>query len=116
MDTLPDIGCQPDYGLAEQPAFAVDTVQFGDGYAQRRPAGLNSTRREWSVTWTALPDLDAETLKQFLLSRQGVYAFWWRIPKSDEVVRVLCKEPPRVTYAYPRHSNVTATFTEDFAP
>lgn len=115
MDTLPDIGCQPDFSLTEKPALAVDSVQFGDGYTQRRPSGLNNVRRSWSATWTALPDADAEVLYQFLLSRQGVYAFLWRIPKSSEMVRVVASDIQK-SLAYPRYSNVSATFTEDFAP
>lgn len=114
MDLLPDIDREPDYGLSGQPSFAVDTVQFGDGYAQRRPAGLNSVRREWSVSWTLLSQVEMEVLRDFLLSRKGVHAFLWRLPEQHELVRVLCKEPPRYNYDGFEHYSLTATFTEDF--
>lgn len=114
MDFLPDIGREPDYGLAGQPSFAVDTVQFGDGFAQRRPSGLNSARREWSVSWTLLTREEMETIRGFLMSRLGVYAFLWSVPEESEALRVLCKQPPSHSYDGFEHYSLSATFTEDF--
>lgn len=116
MDTLPDVGRNPSYGLVENPEFSVDTVSFGDGYEQRRPAGLNSNRRVWSVQWALLTTDQADMLYDFIMSRRGVYAFWWQIPETDEVVRVVCKEAPSKTYSDYRLYQLSATFREDFAP
>jgi phage-related protein len=114
MDFLPDIGREPDYGLAGNPSFAVDKTQFGDGYQQRRPAGLNSARRKWSVSWTLLEREQMEALRQFLMSRLGVYAFYWEVPEEDQALRVVCEEPPTDTYDGYRYYSLSATFTEDF--
>ncbi|WP_062359625.1 phage tail protein [Vreelandella aquamarina] len=114
MDFLPDIGREPDYGLSGNPSFAVDAVQFGDGYEQRRPAGLNSVRRSWSVTWSLITQAQMELLRDWLLARKGVSAFLWDIPEEGETVQVVCKEAPSHVYTGFQHYSLTATFTEDF--
>jgi len=114
MDTLPDIGRQPDYGLAGQPAFAVDTVSFGDGYEQRRPSGLNSVRRSWRVEWTLLDYTQMDALRDFLLSKKGVEAFLWEV--EGESVQVVCKQAPQDSHTNFSTYSLSATFTEDFTP
>lgn len=116
MDSFPDIDRCPGYGLTLDSEFNIDTAKFGDGYEQRRPAGLNSVRRVWSLSWEYLTEQQTNTVKDFLLSRKGVYAFFWNTPNTDEVVRVVCKEPPSIEYSEYGRYNVKATFREDFAP
>lgn len=45
-------------------------VEFGDGYIQRTPLGVNYHRRSLSVTHENLNALDADTLLQFYEARQ----------------------------------------------
>lgn len=45
-------------------------VEFGDGYIQRTPLGLNYQRRTISVTHENLSALDADTLIYFYEARQ----------------------------------------------
>ncbi|MGQ7247602.1 phage tail protein [Halomonas sp. V046] len=114
LDFLPDISRAPDYGLIDQPSYNVDTVKFGDNFTQRRPAGLNSVMREWTVTWSLITREEMERLRDFLNSRQGVYAFLWGVPGEPEALRVVCKEPPKtVNTSFGRHT-LSATLTEDF--
>lgn len=115
MDTLPDIGRLPDYGLTDQPEFRVDTVKLGDGYEQRRPAGINSVRRSWSVTWSLISLAEMQTLRDFLKSKKGVEAFEWTLPIEGETVRVVCKQGASSTFDSFAGHTVSATFVEDFS-
>ena len=45
-------------------------VEFGDGYIQRTPLGVNYHRRALSVTHENLSSSDADTLLQFYEARQ----------------------------------------------
>lgn len=114
IDTLPDIGVNPDWGLGESPEMKVKTVTFGDGYEQRSPDGINSVRRSWSPKWGSLEKQDKDTLYNFLLSKKGVEAFMWPIPEEGETVRVVCKD---VKWTHDDFNNyvVTAEFKEDFS-
>lgn len=113
MEHLPDIGVPPDFGLKEGGQFAVQSVSFGDGYTQRRPDGINTVRRKWSLNWSLLERTQKDTLVNFALSKKGVYAFYWTIPDSDETVRVVCaKYPSWVADDYGIYS-VSMELTED---
>ncbi|MDT8894177.1 phage tail protein [Halomonas sp. I1] len=116
MEVLPDIGRNPSYGLDEQPQFRVDTAQFGDGYAQRRPSGINATTRTWTLQWELLTKSQADTIQDFLLSQQGVRAFHWTIPETGEEVKVVCRKAPSRVYTDYQLYRVSAVFTEDHNP
>lgn len=115
MDYLPDIGRNPDYGLQQAGEFRVQSVSFGDGYTQRRPDGLNSVRRVWSLEWTGLNVEDKNTLIDFLVSKKGAYAFLWEVSDTGEVVKVVCGEMPSYSADTFNSFSVQAKFTEDFS-
>lgn len=115
MDTLPNIGRQPDYGLTAAGTFARDVSNYGDGYELRRPAGLQPLRRTWSVSWTALRPTQKDTLRNFLNARLGVEAFLCSIP-GEGSLKVICAEPPSVSHIAYRLYTLSATFTEDLNP
>jgi len=114
MNTLPDI-C-PDYGPRRQTRRRIDEARFGDGYAQRRPAGINSSTDTYQLNWTMLERDDFATLYGFLRAHQGAYAFWWQAPWDDAMRRWRCTdlsadEPTSATLGA-----IAATFEEDHNP
>lgn len=113
MDILPDINVNPNYGMKQQAEFRVQRVSFGDGYEQRRVDGLNATRRSWGLTWSNLSREQRDELYEFLMSRQGVYAFLWPVPDGDETRQVLCESVAWQVDDYNVYT-VTADFKEDF--
>lgn len=113
METLPDIGVNPSYGLRSAGTFARDVSQFGDGYELRRPSGLNSHRRTWDITWRLLDEMQMQTLRDFLNHRLGVHAFVWPMPSGPQV-KVICEEPPVESHDNWNSFTLTATFKEDF--
>lgn len=115
METLPDIGRNPDYGLTAAGTFARDVASFGDSYELRRASGLQSFRRSWSVKWSLLTEAQRDTLRNFLNARLGVSAFQCAIP-GEGVLRVICADPPSSSYDTVGRFTLTATFTEDLNP
>ncbi|MBO9552234.1 phage tail protein [Pseudomonas sp.] len=115
METLPDVGLSPDYGLTAGGTFSRDVANFGDGYELRRSAGLQPFRREWGVRWSLLSEDKRNTLRDFLNARRGVEAFQCSIPGEGDL-RVICAEPPSVIHLSYNLYTLTATFTEDLNP
>ncbi|SAK63620.1 phage minor tail protein [Caballeronia pedi] len=57
-------------------------AQFGDGYAQRSPAGINTQACMWTIS---MKNNDAETagaVVAFLSARNGVEIFNWTPPRQ----------------------------------
>lgn len=115
METLPDVGRSPDYGLTAGGTFSRDVTKFGDGYELRRSTGLQPFRREWGVRWSLLNEGQRDTLRDFLNARRGVEAFQCTVP-GEGSLRVICQDPPSSTHDTYGRFTLTATFTEDLNP
>lgn len=116
MRTLPDIETNPDYGLTETPEYSLDETDFGDGYTQVRPRGINAERRVWELTWSRLTKEESDILFDFLRDTKGAEKFYWVHPDSVGLsvpLKVRCKNPKRVYNSFNAYT-VTATFREDF--
>lgn len=76
-------------------------AQFGDGYAQRRPAGINTQACMWSLTMKNTDEKTANEVVSFLSARNGVEVFNWTPPRqSGDVIvtqNVIC---PSWNFAY----------------
>jgi phage-related protein len=96
----------------------VVKAQFGDGYAQRRPAGINTQARLWSIEMRNIDTPTASAVLTFLEARNGVDVFNWTPPRADTVESVIC---PSWNFAYgelisdgSRLFNVTMKFEQVF--
>lgn len=69
-------------------------AQFGDGYAQRRPAGINTQACMWALTMKNLDAATAGDVVSFLSARNGVEIFNWTPPRqiveAPVVQNVIC--------------------------
>ena len=63
--------------------------QFGDGYRQRGPDGINVSQRTWQVSTLALDGTSYTEVATFLEDNAGGF-FDWTPPLSSETVRVSC--------------------------
>jgi phage-related protein len=75
----------------------VIVAQFGDGYAQRRAAGINNQPQAWSIEMRNAKPAYARAAFAFLKARGGVDVFNWYEPRTDHVLSVIC---PSWTLAY----------------
>jgi phage-related protein len=57
-------------------------AQFGDGYAQRRPAGINTQACIWSIRMKNIDAVTAGDVVKFLSDRNGVEVFNWTPPRQ----------------------------------
>lgn len=55
--------------------FAVNKTQFGDGFSQVVPQGLNPHTQQWSITVSAYT-ADIKTIRDFLVDHIGESFFW----------------------------------------
>ncbi|WP_407861201.1 phage tail protein [Escherichia coli] len=76
--------------MASKPS--VVTVRYGDGYSQRRAAGLNAQLKTWSPVFRVQGEREIRALNDFLDAHAGYRAFLWRPPLVNRLVRVICPE------------------------
>jgi len=99
----------PDYSAAKIQKQRIIKHRFGDGYEVRRPDGLNTKLKEWSLTFRR--DIDFITsLDTFLNARGGVESFNWTDPNGYAAVWV-CEEHSEVFDEIAWHT-ITCTFRE----
>ena len=78
----------PSYGPTQYKTTPeVIGAEFGDGYGQAAPAGLNNLRREASLFWDVLPVETAITYDTFFEALKGSAPFYYTL--RGEAVPVL---------------------------
>lgn len=95
--------------LDESAEFKVDKVQFGDGFSQRIPSGINNGLRRWSVTFTDRSQAEADAIVAFFVGKRGSTSFTWMPQGFTSDLRVICP-----TYSRPiqnRWKNGAWTYT-----
>ncbi|WJF92005.1 phage tail protein [Paraburkholderia bonniea] len=106
-------GWSPAPGPQGETTFAVRRAQFGDGYAQRVPDGINSRSDSWPVTFTGSRE-KIEGIKAFLDRHAGASAFFWTPPLGSGALFVCSRYSPVAhtagTFA------LSATFEQTFNP
>lgn len=83
-------------------------AEFGDGYSQVSPRGLNHIRRKYNVTWEALTKEQCDEIDQFFKDRMGYETFIYTPYGETEPVYWTCKQWDRST------SGGVHTFTAEF--
>lgn len=102
----------PDQGVSTETSAKVRRAQFGDGYAQRAPDGLNSVREVWSVQFTLRTKAEINAIDDFLRAAKGSTAFDWVTPKGGSG-RYTC-ETWTPAYVHDGDCSLTATFQQEF--
>lgn len=84
-------------------------ADFGDGYGQTAPDGINTVVEEWSLSFDDYPLADIKTITDFLDGLGSAKSFYWT--PQDETVAKLWRAPDGydVSYGGPttRSLNVT---------
>ncbi len=76
--------------IEESATFVIDKIQFGDGYVQRIPNGINNGLRKWSVSFTDKSKTDADAIVAFFQGKYGATSFTWKPQGFDSDVHVVC--------------------------
>lgn len=102
----PPIGPSP--GTAHKPQVSLWEAEFGDGYSQPTPKGLNHIRRTASLKWDALTLDQMQELAQFFERMGGNTPFWYRPHGERHPVKWTCKD-----WSFPQAGDGVWTFTAE---
>lgn len=88
----------------------VRIAQFGDGYAQRSPNGINNNPEAWSLTFDGITNREADAIIAFLKARGGTQAFNW-VNLNMENLLYTCDQWDR-KYSGEDSCSISATFNQ----
>jgi phage-related protein len=86
MDSFPSIPNPTTMDAA--PKWRTLTANFGDGYEQFAPDGINTKETTFTLNWDILNTSDFDTLQTFLDTQTPVNAFNWTNPQTGNVETV----------------------------
>ena len=84
------------FDWAESPGTGKDRVvrlletQFGDGYVQVAPDGLNAISTDWHLSFRDCDNAVANDIETFLIENAGLFIDWMPL-WSTSVIKVICK-------------------------
>lgn len=103
----------PSVGATAEPKIKLFEAEFGDGYTQRRPAGLNHIRETYELKFELLTAAESASIRAFLQARGGAEAFLYTPPGEAAPMRVTCKKWKR-TFDEADRQTITLTIEQDF--
>ena len=98
----------PEQGATTEFKPRILAAQFGDGYEQRVPDGINTTLAKWGVKFI-VPITIGQEIETFLKDRGASSSFTWTPPGETEIV-VVCRSWKRARFA--AHWEINAQFDE----
>lgn len=106
----PPVGPSP--GTSHKPKLSILDAEFGDGYSQPTPNGINHIKHNVALKWDALTYEQMAEIVGFLTRHGGTRAFYFR-PFGEGVTRKwTCREWDH--NADDGVWSVTATLVESF--
>jgi phage-related protein len=82
----------PSPGTKINPKVNLFEAEFGDGYTQSAPNGLNHIKREITLTWTGLTEAQYQELDGFFFGRGGYRPFYYQPRGFSTPLKWTCKE------------------------
>ena len=71
---------EPEVGAGAEITYRARVSQFGDGYEQRVPDGINNQRLRVTLLWRVLSATDANTIQVFFSGVRSDAAFFYTLP------------------------------------
>ncbi len=78
-------------GVKKKPRIL--TANFGDGYQQRTPDGLNYDEKEVSLSWDALDFIQFTEILNFFENHKGYISFYYTFPGENDANKTLYIAP-----------------------
>lgn len=103
----------PSVGLQDKPELKILKAEFGDGYSQPTPDGINHIRRTLTATWEGLEQDEKDAIISFLVERQGTQPFLYALPGEATPTRYTCADWS-TTAIDAGLFTLNATFRQDF--
>lgn len=111
-ETFPDIS--PDRNSKKTVANKINRADFGDGYSQTAPDGINNRVVKWSLSFANYPGDLIDNITLFLDSRAENESFYWTPPFED--TPTLWKQVGGYDLGFPGGSAKTLTVTFQQVP
>lgn len=86
----PPVGPSPGTGWGRK--LKILEADFGDGYSQPTPHGLNHMKKELSLNWGGLRESQMLVIDNFFAERGGTKAFYFRPAGHAAPLKWTCKE------------------------
>ncbi|HVI28108.1 phage tail protein [Hansschlegelia sp.] len=104
----------PSAGLSNEPKINLFANEFGDGYTQRSPKGLNHIRDMPELKFELLTSVQAAGVVAFLRERGGYKPFLYTLPDETTAKRWTCAKWKHTRDEAGRNT-ITATLEQDFS-
>lgn len=86
----PPIGPSP--GTKFAPQVKVLEAEFGDGYSQPTPDGINNIRETVELKWDGLTECEMHSIYDFFTARKGAQPFLYKPAGYHKPLAWTCKE------------------------
>lgn len=112
---LPIFRWTPDYGAESSVTPNVVTAQYGDGYSQDTPLGINFLAQVWTVSFNKSPDF-ADEIYNFLMNLGGYQRFWWTPPRREIAIKCKTSGEIKKTETDAGQTTISTKFQQVFDP
>jgi phage-related protein len=82
----------PSPGTTFKPTLKILEAEFGDGYTQPTPNGLNHIRETVELSWDGLLDWQMREIRDFLIEHKGTVPFYYTPVGDCEPRKWTCRE------------------------
>ena len=82
----------PSVGSSLKPEISLFRADFGDGYSQAAPRGLNHIRRVASLRWDVLTRAEKNAIEAHFVERGGNKSFRYTVPGDTSERRYTCDD------------------------
>lgn len=86
----PPIGPSPGTGF--KPTLKIRDAEFGDGYSQPTPDGINHIKNSVSLKWDGLTYDQMEEIHAFFMDHKGTIPFYYRPFGTRTSAKWTCRE------------------------
>lgn len=88
---------RPSPGTSHAPQVNIYEADFGDGYSQPTPKGINHIKQQVSLRWTALTTRQMEQIDAFFMRMGGTQPFYFDPFGTRQNLKWTCKEWSKTT-------------------
>jgi phage-related protein len=104
----------PSPGTQTEVQLALNKSEFGDGYTQAGPKGLNHIRHSVQLKWDGLTLVQLTSLRSFMEARGGYQSFYYQPPGFSSVLKWTCDAwSMSASSPYTFSSTLTQSFTNE---
>jgi len=108
--TFPTTVIGPTYPVESTVEPRILKVEFGDGYTQEAPDGINYLLYKFNLSWETLTTSEKDIIKNFIEARGGYQTFLWVDP--DGTTRKVKCRSWSISNIQPQLFSCRATFEE----